>query len=152
MMFSKERKNAILEELHGLISNGRLLPEDVIDAARNPNSVLHNYFTWDDSEAAHQFRLQEARALIKKVKVDLVRVDNAVVRVPSFIRSTEAGYRDIHAVTINKPDHTAAILITLAQVETMLRNLAAPELDSLIEHVASTRASLQQTREIAPAG
>lgn len=152
MMLSKERKNAILEELHGLISNGRLLPEDVVDAARNPNSVLHNYFTWDDSEAAHQFRLQEARALIKRVKVDLIREDNTVVRVPSFIRSVNAGYQDIHAVTINKPDHTAAILITLAQIETMLRNLAAPELDSLIEHVVSTRSSLQQTREIAQAG
>ena len=126
-MLSKERRNAIKEELQTLIKDGRLNPEDVVDAARNPNSSLHSYFTWDDTEAAAAFRLQEARALIKRVKVNVVRTDDTIVHVPSFIRSSEGkGYQNIAVMLTNKPSHINIILITLAQVSTMLKNLAAP--------------------------
>lgn len=147
-MISKERMRAIREELHSLMSEGRLRPEDVVDAARNPNSALHSYFTWDDSEAAVAYRLQEARALIKRVKVDVVRSDEMVVHVPSFIRSN-GGYQETQVVTVNKPDHMSSILITLAQISTMLTNLAAPELDELVEHVEAVRLELSQGREVA---
>jgi hypothetical protein len=147
-MIAKERMRAIREELHSLMSEGRLRPEDVVDAARNPNSALHSYFTWDDSEAAAAYRLQEARALIKRVKVDVVRSDEMVVHVPSFIRSN-GGYQETQVVTVNKPDHISSILITLAQISTMLTNLAAPELDELVEHVEAVRLELSQGREVA---
>lgn len=147
-MLARERLKAIREELQGLMSDGRLRPEDVVDAARNPNSALHSYFTWDDSEAAAAFRLQEARALIKRVKVNIVRSDEMVVRVPSFTRSS-GGYQETQVVLVNKPDHYATILITLAQVSTMLRNLAAPELDELVDHVDAMRAQLSEARSVA---
>lgn len=147
-MITRERMRAIREELHSLMSEGHLRPEDVVDAARNPNSALHSYFTWDDSEAAAAYRLQEARALIKRVKVDVVRTDEEVVRVPSFIRS-DGGYQETQVVTVNKPDHYSAILITLAQVSTMLTNLAAPELDELVEHVEAVRLGISQKRDVA---
>jgi len=147
-MIARERMRAIREELHSLMSEGRLRPEDVVDAARNPNSALHSYFTWDDSDAAAAYRLQEARALIKRVKVDGVRTDGEVVRVPSFIRSN-GGYQETQVVTVNKPDHYSAILITLAQVSTMLINLAAPELDELVEHVEAVRLGISQKRDVA---
>jgi hypothetical protein len=147
-MIAKERMRAIREELHSLMSEGRLRPEDVVDAARNPNSALHSYFTWDDSEAAAAYRLQEARALIKRVRVDVVRTDEMVVHVPSFIRS-DSGYKETQVVTVNKPDHISVMLITLAQISTMLTNLAAPELDELVEHVEAVRLELSQGREVA---
>jgi hypothetical protein len=144
-MLSSERRNAIREELRALVSNGRLNPEDVVDAARNPNSSLHSYFTWDDTEAAAAFRLQEARALIRRVKVNVIRTDDSVVRVPSFVRSPAGkGYQNIAVMLTSKPDHTGVILIALAQVSTMLKNLAAPELDELIQHVDAVREKLQQ--------
>jgi len=68
MSISKERLAAIREELQGLIEDGLLNPETVVDRARNPNSSLHDHFTWDDTEAAAAFRIQEARALIKNVE------------------------------------------------------------------------------------
>lgn len=149
-MISSERLKAIKDELAGLMSDGRLQPEDVVEAARNPNSSMHSYFTWDDTEAAAAFRLQEARALIKRVKVDVVRSDDSVVRVPSFIRTAGSpGYQETQRVTVNRPDHYATILITLAQVGTMLRNLAAPELDPLVEHVEAVRLEIQQARDVA---
>ena len=48
-----------LAELH----QGRITPEMVVDAARDPNSPLHSAFTWDDAQAAHEHRLAQARVL-----------------------------------------------------------------------------------------
>ena len=48
---------------------GRLTPTAVIEAARDPDHPLHECFTWDDSTAAHAFRLHEARQLIASVRV-----------------------------------------------------------------------------------
>jgi hypothetical protein len=43
----------------------RLRPENVVEEARPPDSVLHDEFIWDDTEAANLYRLGQARSLIK---------------------------------------------------------------------------------------
>jgi hypothetical protein len=50
--------------------DGRLEAEDVVEAARDPASPLHNHFEWDDSVAAHQYRLTQARQIIRVVRVE----------------------------------------------------------------------------------
>lgn len=62
------------DELRGLLQDindrrGRLDPADVVDAARQETSPLHRYFTWDDASAAVAHRLEQARALIRRVKI-----------------------------------------------------------------------------------
>jgi hypothetical protein len=49
--------------------NGHLLPKYVVDDARKPSSPLHDAFTWDDTEAADQYRLVQARYLIRHIVV-----------------------------------------------------------------------------------
>jgi hypothetical protein len=56
---------AIIDALRSLTDNGILHPEAVIDAARDPESPLHDQFTWDETEAARQYNLIEARKLIQ---------------------------------------------------------------------------------------
>lgn len=46
---------------------GLLKPEDVVDFARDPNTALHSEFEWDDSLAAHEHRLNQARNVIRLV-------------------------------------------------------------------------------------
>lgn len=48
---------------------GELTPEAVVSDARYPGSPLHSLFEWDEAEAAHQYRLVQARALIRAVVV-----------------------------------------------------------------------------------
>lgn len=50
-----------LMKLHG----GILPPAAVVEAARDENSPIHDYFDWDDSVAAVNWRLQQARQLIR---------------------------------------------------------------------------------------
>ena len=139
---------AIKEELQSLVVDGVLNPESVVDAARNPNSSMHGQFNWDDSEAAHQYRISQARALIKRVKVNVIRADDAVVRVSSFIRSTTgSGYQSTQQIAVNYVDRVAVMLITLASCETMLRNLAAPEVDDIVVQIEELRHYLLSERE-----
>jgi hypothetical protein len=49
--------------------NGCLKPEIVVDEARPKNSVLHDHFEWDDDKAAYKYRLQEARQLIRCIRI-----------------------------------------------------------------------------------
>jgi hypothetical protein len=51
-----------IEEKYGI-----LRPENVVSYAENPKTVLHSKFEWDDSAAGHQWRLQQARMLIRVV-------------------------------------------------------------------------------------
>jgi hypothetical protein len=47
-------------------ANGGLLrANDVVLEASREDSPLHPYFNWDDGAAAHQWRLQQARQLIR---------------------------------------------------------------------------------------
>ena len=48
--------------------DNKLTPQTVVDEARPVDSPLHPYFEWDDNVAAHHWRLEQARHLIKSVK------------------------------------------------------------------------------------
>lgn len=54
--------------------NGYLKPEDVVEEAKRKTSRLHDYFVWDDSEAAQKYRIWQARHLIAVLVV--VRTDD----------------------------------------------------------------------------
>lgn len=40
-------------------------PEDMVKAARNNNHVLHSRFEWDDLIAGHEYRIQQARFMMR---------------------------------------------------------------------------------------
>lgn len=49
--------------------HGRLTPQLVVDAARDPGHPLHSRFEWDDAVAGEAWRRQQAHELIRKAKV-----------------------------------------------------------------------------------
>ena len=90
-----------LEQLHEELGSGLLKPEAVVDFARkNPKSALHECFTWDDTEAAKQWRLSQARRIIRVCVIQLPQFEHhvkAFVSVPSD-RNAGDGYRDVSSV------------------------------------------------------
>ena len=75
-------------------NGGALTPAAVVDAARDPTSPLHASFEWDNTEAAHQYRLDQARTLIRSVRID-VRINHVRVAAVAYVHdpdSKEAGY------------------------------------------------------------
>lgn len=85
---------------------GELTPQDVVKDARNPNSPLHSFFEWDDSEAAEQYRLKQARGLIRAVVAVFVRPDAPAIRAKAYVHIPEPTvphYRATeHAMSLQK--------------------------------------------------
>lgn len=50
--------------------SGRLTPEAVVNAARSNKSPLHAHFEWNDAVAAQAFRLDQARSIIRLIRVE----------------------------------------------------------------------------------
>ena len=72
-----ERK--FLERLAKL-NGGMLMVDMVLDAARDPNCILHKHFQWDDSKAAESFRKMQARQLIQKCTVTIEKAPDVQIR------------------------------------------------------------------------
>jgi len=51
------------EKLHE--EYGEISPEIIVEKARDKNNLLHNYFEWDDTKAAHKYRLEQAKEIIR---------------------------------------------------------------------------------------
>lgn len=94
----KHDHDAIRTELDRLKANGVIRPVDVVDAAREESSPLHGWFNWDDSEAAHQYRLLQARNLLRVyVIVDTPESNpvRALVSLTTDRNNPGGGYRAI---------------------------------------------------------
>jgi len=77
------KKSTIVEtELKEIYNKEKkLTAEIVLNHAKKKSSPLHELFTWNNTEAANQFRLWEARTLIKSVKITMtVGVEEVKVR------------------------------------------------------------------------
>ncbi len=89
MRLSDEEKAAILREIaekHG----GNLDPKDVVEEAKASSHPLHDYFEWRDKIAGEQFRIDQARALIRSVRIE-VKTNSAPMRAPQWVRSPDNG-------------------------------------------------------------
>ena len=84
----------VIEELDKIAKDdmdGLIQPERVIEVASDETSPLHRHFEWDDSEAAYEYRLVQARKLIRSVTI--IRVDSPPRYVNVTIKRVEGGYR-----------------------------------------------------------
>lgn len=76
----------IIRKRHG----GKLSPKDVVEFARNKKTALHKCFCWDDSKAAEQYRIEQARRIIQ-AEVTLLPSDNVTPIRAYCSLSTERG-------------------------------------------------------------
>ena len=82
----------VIERLKKLaaLGGGTLTPDAVVKDAKSVSSPLHTHFEWDDDVAANKFRLDQARRLIRSVRVD-VEIDEIVVSTVRYVHDPEAG-------------------------------------------------------------
>lgn len=97
-------------------NNGVLLAESVVEAAKDKNSPMHDQFDWDDSEAAHKWRLTQAEGLIRKFRIVIreARIDKRKYRsapsIPQYTPSVqETGYRRTEEL-LSGPDKNDVLL------------------------------------------
>lgn len=81
-------------------------PQQILEKARDSNTELHKCFTWDDTEAAEKWRISEARAVVRNLKIIEQKLDKQPE--PTTIRvfyktDNESGYKPTKLI-LKKPD------------------------------------------------
>ena len=68
---AKINAQAVGERLEALRlkNGGRLIVEEVVDDARDPEAPQHGAFEWDDAIAAEAYRVEQGRHLIRSITV-----------------------------------------------------------------------------------
>jgi hypothetical protein len=59
----------VINEIESVKKECGLTPENLLEKAKHKKNPLHDLFEWNDSLAAHRYRLQQARVLINEIKV-----------------------------------------------------------------------------------
>ena len=124
-----------------------LKPEDVVEAARPANSPLHTRFTWDDSDAAHQYRLEQARKLIRTT-IQYIEVDGKDSSFRVFCSLTPdrenqgGGYRETTAVLSNRQWRNQLLNDAHAEMERFEQKYARlKELSGVIKEIRKALAA-----------
>jgi len=141
-------------------ANGYLKPSLVLKKAENKRSELHKHFEWDDSKASHNYRLIQARKLIRKVTIVFEEKENRMVHVPSIIREGKMGpgpdegvYKPITAVVRTIGDFELAYnealskLLSAKQAVHELDRAAGEEKDDVQLKVSLILKSLETIEE-----
>ena len=104
-------------------ANGVLTPNHVVDAARAKSSPLHDGFTWDDTLAAHSWRLSEARYLVRHITVVIEAGTEPVkafwsvkVKQDDSVDSSNY-YQSVRMLKQNPREYAAALKLALMELE-----------------------------------
>lgn len=116
---------AKLTETHGMIT-----AEIVLDEASHKRSILHDEFTWDDTAAARQYRLREARHLISHISVRLTHVGPKAPR-----NITVTLQRALHFVT-DEDGNKGFVPVQVMKRTANYRNQICKEIATELERLA----------------
>ena len=134
--------------------HGKLTPDFVVEEAKNPDSVLHDLFEWDDGIAGHQHRISQARQIITSVRV-VITTENKKVSTVYYVRDPEAepdeqGYVSIDKLKTNKDLARESIVLEFSRATSYLQRAKnhaealglEDEIEMLIDGVESLRERL----------
>jgi hypothetical protein len=136
-------------EMERLRKKHRLLTaEQVVAFAADSETALHSRFTWDDTEAARQFRLDQARSVIR-VAVYVPESSTKPMRVMVSLREDQkragGGYRSVPNVLTRKVLREQLVAEALREFERLkmkyhaLKELAA--VFDAVDHAKEVAAS-----------
>ena len=98
------------EELQRLAAkHAGVTAELVVEKAKNPQSVFHDCFEWHDGAAAVQYRLEQARLLIRTIEIEITYIGDdrprdlpvtLITRAFQHVTDAEGGsaYQPFHVV------------------------------------------------------
>lgn len=79
-------------------------PDQILEYAKRPDTELHKCFEWDDSVAAHHYRLQQARTVVCHLVV-VPQMQNAEPQKFRLLQKTDDGYKPVKIIYQNKTEY-----------------------------------------------
>ncbi len=143
--------------------HGELTPDAIVDAARPDSNPLHKLFTWDDTVAGQLHRRNEARLILRNLRIEYTRKEDEgedeprVMKVRAFVNVPEAKDEDEEdtpaqprrvylstSIALKNPQQRDYVLKTArAELETWRNRYAAfREFDSVIREIDKTLKTL----------
>ena len=124
------KTNKVTSELKRIAAenDGLLQPETVVEQARPKSSPLHSRFEWDNTVAGQQYRIWQARQLIR-VSVEIISGTSKTVDV--FVSLTtdrekeSGGYRVVSEVLTNKQMREQMLADALSELQIFQQKYAS---------------------------
>ena len=136
--FIKSDANLAGRMCEQLEATGDLSAKALLDANRPEDAPLHNEFEWDDSVAAEQYRLSQARHIINCLVVSEEKQEPT--RAFFNIQRSEGQYHSLDLIMRNEDTREALL-------ETALRELSAFQHKySQLKELANVFASIDEIR------
>jgi len=122
------------EKLRLMMRSEGITASELIEMARPKDSPFHDLFEWDNKKAAHEFRLMQARNLIRTVNVFIDKdpeISNSekLVNVPTDSGKGEGTYKEMGTVVRNIGEFERALSMLRAKLNAASR--AVHELESV---------------------
>ncbi len=151
---AEERK--LLEKIANK-NGGLLMVDDVLDEARNPKSILHKHFQWDDDKAAEAYRKMQARQLIQKCVVTIEKAPDVPIRAFVSLSTDQyegGGYRLTSNVLSDEQQkgqllHDMHLTLLKWKKQVNLLDTETEEILDRLERVITRRVSDRRGKEIA---
>lgn len=114
-----------------------LTPETLLNANKAEDAPLHNEFEWDDTEAAHKYRLGQARHIIQCLVTVPEGQREEAIPVRAFVVTEEvAKYEHINAVLKSENKYDIMLRQAMNELQAFKRKYAAlKELAPLFETI-----------------
>lgn len=129
----------------GAKADGALTPGDVVNAARSKESVLHQHFEWDDVVAAEHYRHDQARDLIRLIRVEDEATEDGTSRAFVSVKLNDVtAYRHIDAVRKSADFQMALLAQAERDLEAFERRYQA--LAAVCKLVSSVRDAIRAQR------
>jgi len=115
--------------LMDLDQDGEQSPDGVVEAARPESSPIHSLIPWDDAELGNKARLEVARKLLGRIRVEYVHHVREI-RQPVYIRNPnlphrEAGYIKVSLLRTNEESAQMALRAEISQVAARIERVRA---------------------------
>lgn len=129
--------------------NNGLTDDAIVNAAKSSTHVLHNWFEWDDTEAAIEYRRTQARGLMRSLTVTYKEAPELQVRV--YQVETKARPQDpqrtVYSTTeevLKNPESRDRLIAQAIKAAIEFRNRfkCLHELDVIIESIDQTLVKL----------
>lgn len=137
----KDHKESIVaKELARIYErDGGVRASVVVDEAKPKDSPLHDSFEWNNGKAGAQYRMIQARKLIRRVKIEFEDAPVVLVNVPSVVTisnpDNEGVYKPPSVIVESVSEYTRALAAALSKLNAAqaavdhLRNAAGGEDD-----------------------
>ena len=99
----------------------------VVSVAQNADSPLHSAFEWDDSVAAHEYRVTQARYILRSIVIKQVDKEEKQTRAFIVVRETEEKgsiYLDTVTVFSNTELRVQALNRAMKELESFRKKYA----------------------------